>query len=46
MASNIAIWFMRVLEASFFIGIIGCALTVLFSWISIFGAEFKHDSQE
>jgi hypothetical protein len=46
MASNFAVWIMRALEVSFFTGIIGCALTVLFSWVSIFGGEFRRDNQK
>jgi hypothetical protein len=31
----------RVLIFMFFVGLTGCAIAVIFSWISIFGAIFK-----
>ncbi len=32
---------MRALEVLFFIGLAGCVLVVLFSWISILGSELR-----
>lgn len=34
---------MRALEITFFTGLAGCALTVVLSWISIFGSELKEE---
>ena len=36
-----SVWMLRVLEVMFFVGLTGCALAVIFSWISIFGTVFK-----
>lgn len=36
-----AVCAMRVLEFAFFAGLIGCALAVVFSWISIFSDGFS-----
>ncbi|MDR3723129.1 MAG: hypothetical protein P4K83_01400 [Terracidiphilus sp.] len=41
MAYTFAIWMIRALEVMFFTGLFGCALAVVFSWISIFGVVFK-----
>lgn len=35
---------MRVLEGLFFIGLVGCALVVIISWVSIFAEGFKEDA--
>ncbi len=37
---------MRVVEVVFFTGLIGCALVVIFSWISIFGDGFTNDEDD
>jgi len=41
MIFNFSVWILRVLEVMFFVGLTGCALAVVFSWISIFGTVFK-----
>jgi hypothetical protein len=41
MVHNFSVWMLRVLEVMFFVGLTGCALAVVFSWISIFGTVFK-----
>jgi hypothetical protein len=41
MIYSFSIWMMRALEVAFFVGLTGCALAVLFSWISIVGTVFK-----
>ncbi len=40
-------FFMHLLVTLFFIGLVGCAVTVVLSWISIFASEFSRskDSQ-
>lgn len=37
---------MHVVEVVFFTGLIGCALVVSFSWISIFGEGFTSDKPD
>ena len=41
MVYTFSVWMLRVLEVMFFVGLTGCALAVVFSWISIFGTVFK-----
>ncbi|MDR3740178.1 MAG: hypothetical protein P4L40_14285 [Terracidiphilus sp.] len=41
MVYTLCIWAIRALEVVFFTGLAGCALAVVFSWISIFGTVFK-----
>jgi len=41
MIFTFSVWVLRVLEVMFFVGLMGCALAVIFSWVSIFGAVFK-----
>jgi len=36
-----AVWIMRVLEGTFFTGLIGCILVVTISWVSIFRTGFR-----
>lgn len=36
---------MRALEITFFTGLAGCALTVVLSWISIFGGELAKEEE-
>jgi hypothetical protein len=38
---NMAVWIMRVLEGTFFTGLVGCAVVVAISWISIFRTGFR-----
>ena len=44
---RVEIFFMRALEIAFFTGLVGCVVTVVLSWISIFGDELsrKEDSR-
>jgi hypothetical protein len=44
MMLTISIWMMRALEVMFFVGLTGCALVVVISWVSIFGEGFRRDS--
>ena len=37
---RIGIWLIRILEITFFTGLIGCAFVVILSWISIFRDGF------
>jgi len=41
MAFNFSVFVIRLVTVLFFIGLTGCALAVIFSWISIFGSVFK-----
>ena len=41
MAYTFSVWMIRLLTVMFFLGLTGCALAVVFSWISIFGTVFK-----
>jgi hypothetical protein len=41
MLFRFAVWTMRILELAFFSGIVGCALVVIFSWISILKDGFS-----
>jgi hypothetical protein len=41
MLFDVSVWIIRVVTVAFFIGLTGCALAVVFSWISIFGSVFK-----
>ena len=41
MIYTFSVLMLRVLEVMFFIGLTGCTLAVIFSWISIFGTVFK-----
>jgi hypothetical protein len=43
MAHKLAVWCMHVVEVLFFTGLIGCALVVTISWISIFKTGFSKD---
>ena len=43
MGFQIAVWFMKLIEILFFAGLIGCAVTVLISWVSIFKEGFSND---
>ena len=43
MAFKIMLWSMYVVEALFFIGLIGCTTVVFISWISIFKSGFSSD---
>jgi hypothetical protein len=36
-------WLLRVLEYLFFIGLSGCVLVVVVSWVSIFKSGFSKD---
>ncbi len=36
---RVEIFLIRVLQITFFTGLVGCAVTVVLSWISIFGGE-------
>jgi len=40
---NFAVWAMRVLEVSFFVGLAGCVLVVIVSWVSIVRSGFTKD---
>jgi hypothetical protein len=40
---RIGIWLTRALGIAFFIGLIGCAIVVILSWISIFKDGFSRD---
>jgi len=42
--SNFAVWAMRMLEVSFFVGLVGCALVVVVSWVSIVRSGFTKDT--
>lgn len=44
MIYQFALWMMRLLEGMFFIGLGGCALVVIVSWVSIFAEGFKSDN--
>jgi hypothetical protein len=39
-----AVWVMRVLEVSFFIGLAGCSLVVVISWVSILRSGLTKDT--
>jgi len=41
MSVHVDVWLMRALDLVFFSGLIGCALVVIFSWISIFRDGFS-----
>ena len=41
MGYTFSVWVMKSIMVLFFVGLGGCALAVLFSWISIFGTVFK-----
>jgi hypothetical protein len=41
MMFHFSVMVMRALVLLFFVGLTGCAIAVIFSWISIFGAIFK-----
>lgn len=43
---QLCIWLMRALEVAFFTGLIGCALVVIFSWISILKDGFSNDKSD
>ena len=38
-----AVWSMRVLDVSFFVGLAGCVLVVIVSWVSIVRSGFTKD---
>src|SRR5579859_3287507 len=40
---RVEIFLIRVLEITFFTGLAGCAVTVVLSWLSIFGGEFSKE---
>ncbi|HZP07226.1 MAG TPA: hypothetical protein VFB43_20170 [Terracidiphilus sp.] len=42
-AARWMVWATYVLDCSFFIGLTGCALVVIISWISIFKEGFSDD---
>ena len=41
--TRVEIFLIRALEVMFFTGLAGCAVTVVLSWISIFGGEFSNE---
>lgn len=43
MLDRIGIWLMRALEVVFFTGLIGCALVVMLSWVSILNDVLSDD---
>jgi hypothetical protein len=43
MSHGFVLWCMRVVEVLFFIGLAGCAIVVVISWISIFSSGFSKD---
>jgi len=44
---NVAMhWLFRLLEDLFFVGLVGCALVVIISWISIFRSGFSGTDDE
>ena len=43
MAHKLVLWCMRAVEIIFFTGVIGCAIVVMISWVSIFKAGFSKD---
>lgn len=40
---NFAVLAMRALEVSFFVGLVGCVLVVIVSWVSIVRSGFTKD---
>jgi hypothetical protein len=45
MTHKLVLWCMRAIELMFFIGLIGCAVVVAISWISIFRSGFSKDDR-
>lgn len=43
MADKIVIFLAHVLEVTFFVGLVGCALMIVLSWIDIFSDSFNDD---
>ena len=44
---NVALhWLFRGLQDLFLIGLVGCALVVVISWVSIFKSGFSHTDEE
>jgi hypothetical protein len=41
MAYTLSVLAMRTVMVLFFLGLAGCAIAVVFSWVSIFGTIFK-----
>ena len=42
---SLMIWLLRVLEIMFFAGLVGCAIVVIISWISIFKDGFSNTDE-
>jgi hypothetical protein len=46
MGLKLMIWAKDLLEVMFFIGLIGCASTVVLSWISILKSAFSDENED
>ena len=46
MAHKLLLWCMYAVEIMFFIGLVGCAVVVFISWISIFKTGFSKDDKK
>jgi hypothetical protein len=44
MTHKLVLWCMRAVEIMFFTGLIGCAVVVLISWVSIFRSGFSKEN--